>query len=209
MKNENGNVTTMLRRVDGKHEGFTLVELLVVIAIIGILIALLLPAVQAAREAARRMQCSNNLKQLALTVHTFHDANNRFPNGGWDEFWMNYKHPSVCDGNRMHGIDVYSYFTCLLPYFEQTAAFDALHSQLSLAVQAGDNDYVYTPQPWAITNNVAPAIGADRTLRDPLTAPLSTFRCPSDGARLNTPACNYKVSQGDAHAAYDWPNARG
>src|SRR5438874_12386535 len=63
------------------RRGFTLVELLVVIAIIGVLVALLLPAVQAAREASRRTKCSNNMRQLAIACHMFHDTNNRLPIG--------------------------------------------------------------------------------------------------------------------------------
>lgn len=96
------------------ERGFTLVELLVVIAIIGVLVALLLPAVQAAREAARRMQCSNNVKQLGLALHNHHDTYNRFPPGGaedqapfgpttagsgWGSSWMVYILPYIEQAN--------------------------------------------------------------------------------------------------------------
>jgi len=86
--------------------GFTLVELLVVIAIIGILIALLLPAVQAAREAARRMQCTNNLKQIALAMHTYHDTLRIFPPGS----------VRVPQGH--------TWYTFVLPFIEQRPLYD-------------------------------------------------------------------------------------
>src|SRR6188472_1406933 len=94
-----------------KRKAFTLVELLVVIAIIGILVALLLPAVQAAREAARRMSCSNNLKQLGLALHNYHDTYKRFPQNYLD--WE----PTVKGGPQFGG----SHITRLFPFMEQQA----------------------------------------------------------------------------------------
>ena len=78
------------------HPGFTLVELLVVIAIIGILVALLLPAIQAAREASRRSSCRNNLKQLGLALHNYHDTFRLFPAGSLSSVPVNYSTANWC-----------------------------------------------------------------------------------------------------------------
>lgn len=98
--------------------GFTLVELLVVIAIIGILVALLLPAVQAAREAARRVQCQNNLKQMTLAMLNHESTHGGLPSGGWVGSWLG--DPDRGYGREQPGGWIYN----LLPYIEQQAIRD-------------------------------------------------------------------------------------
>lgn len=98
--------------------GFTLVELLVVIAIIGILIALLLPAVQAAREAARRTQCTNNLKQMSLAMLAHHETYGALPTAGWFSLWLG--DPNFGFGPEQSGGPFYQ----MLPFMEQRQIFD-------------------------------------------------------------------------------------
>src|SRR5687768_6412775 len=102
-----------------RYRGFTLVELLVVIAIIGILVALLLPAVQAARESARRTQCNNNLKQIGLSIHNFEGVYGTFPPAQTRVQDPN----NPANNNWMHGPTWWVY---TMPYVEANTAYDKI-----------------------------------------------------------------------------------
>lgn len=149
-------------------KGFTLVELLVVIAIIGVLVALLLPAVQQAREAARRMQCSNQLKQLGLALHNYHDTYGSFVP----------RKQGTTQGD-VHNFGRLSGFIGLLPFFEQDAMYDLIMAGDPVAdIPPGG------PAPWSgfAPWNVAPP----------------GLRCPSDNFNGNEQFyTNYKFSLGD------------
>jgi prepilin-type N-terminal cleavage/methylation domain-containing protein/prepilin-type processing-associated H-X9-DG protein len=105
------------------HHGFTLIELLVVMAIIGVLIALLLPAVQAAREAARRTQCVNNLKQLGLAIQGYIDTHGVMPLGS-------FKMPPPAGGDPCEGGHEAGVFIAMLPFVEQGTLFNAFNNSI-------------------------------------------------------------------------------
>ena len=109
-----------------RRRGFTLVELLVVIAIIGVLVALLLPAVQAAREAARRMQCSNNGKQIGLAMHNYHDVHKKFPKIIWGFPDL----PANENGGVLPLAFHHTWITALLPFMEQQNLYDRIDFRL-------------------------------------------------------------------------------
>jgi prepilin-type N-terminal cleavage/methylation domain-containing protein/prepilin-type processing-associated H-X9-DG protein len=147
------------------RSGFTLVELLVVIAIIGILVALLLPAVQSAREAARRTQCTNNLKQISLALLVYEQAQGLFPPGRmgcdcWDA--------DVCKGNKDSQRPGTSALAMILPQIEQQALYDQLGWQKGAVYPADCNDS---------TEN-----GWNTGLAEYLKTRISSYRCPSDNS---------------------------
>ncbi len=162
---------------------FTLVELLVVIAIIGILIALTIPAVQAAREAARRTQCANHLKQIGLAMHNYHVAHKKLPTNSI-MFLVNDKtYP------RYHSYGRGNYVVALLPYMEQQALYDDVMSSCSVIAGTISSPETQETCPWY--------------------KQVPTIRCPSDPAPDGYPAAtlpgvaknNYMISTGD------WPEA--
>jgi len=133
--------------------GFTLIELLVVIAIIAILVSLLLPAVQQAREAARRTQCQNNLKQLGIAIHNFADAHEKFPVGSESkEFPASPAYP--------HNFYRWSVLAHLTPYLEQSNAYNSLDLDQPL----------FAP----------PAFDVAAVNREGVRLIVPTFLCPSD-----------------------------
>lgn len=137
-----------------KRSGFTLIELLVVIAIIAVLIGLLVPAVQKVREAANRMKCANNLKQLGIALQGYHDANSAFPAWGFD--FPSNPNPANPLGATIQG---HSALTLILPYIEQANLLTIIDIKKSVA------DPANLPIPYGTTTGAS--------------AKIPTFLCPS------------------------------
>ena len=141
--------------------GFTLIELLVVIAIIAVLIGLLLPAVQKVREAAKRIECTNNLKQIGLAIHNYHDVNKGLPVEGTSQ-----------------GVSV---FTNLLPYVEQGALYDKIWPAFQTAVNADLAALAADPNGYRMNGPPQSVIDLYETAVQQIACgtPIKTFICPT------------------------------
>ena len=170
-------------RVRRYVRGFTLVELLVVIAIIGVLVALLLPAVQSARESARRTQCANNLRQLGLAIQNHHATTGHFP--------KNQTSSGRSSGGECEA-GYYSWLVFLLPYLEQEALFESIDRSVNMSDACASG---------------AP-IGEQHPNAESSTVVLEGFLCPSDGdAGENAPLMGAANPAGDNYAANaGWPS---
>src|SRR5262245_44623918 len=153
-------IRSALRRF---RSAFTLVELLVVIAIIGVLVALLLPAVQSAREASRRTACGNNIRQFALAMINAADAQGKFPVGVQVAGTVKRGDQNTLSAYRTPGFGP-NWAVLTLPYYEQQALFD----QNSTGI-----------------NNYMPSTGTDLSWRRVATATIKAFRCSSDNYGSN------------------------
>jgi len=154
-----------------RRRAFTLVELLVVIAIIAVLIALLVPAVQKVREAASRVQCSNNIKQIGLAVHNYHGVYNKVPNM---QNWYS-TNPSSLPASWIAGSSsadgaIGTWLVHLLPYLEQSAVYTQMKMSTTLDLKTIETGNTFTPLP--PYTNFAPAV-------------IPTFICPSDATIQN------------------------
>ena len=165
------------------RKGFTLIELLVVIAIIAILVSLLLPAVQQAREAARKAQCQNNLKQLGLAMHNYHSTYNCFPaqKGGTAADDAGGRTALNCNFGNL------GFLVPLMPYLDQTA----LWNQISRPLTVGGVTYP------AMGPEATNAYVSGQTYR-PWTVQTASLLCPSDGKPpTNEAETNYAANMGD------------